>query len=288
MPRIPNRFNYEPPHATTRKWPACPQRGTLRVSRVEMPPLFSDDGIFTDGIWFMVAFIGEVVGLVITIWGGANSGGAIFIFATITVIMFVFCDIFFAIKLHRNVGRNNKLKSMLILENNPVLRAQYQAEMKEGRLGDTMYQLGIILIAIIKLVGIALLGIFATLVLYLPFLIIYAIVAYVHIKHTGYFFAEVTTQKLIDRGYNRGFAVNGANPAQERHGAFNTTALLNLPITSGNHSITLIDAGTFSYAINTLGVLLDEDITTFIIGQTRMNQTEIFNACRDHQITNWC
>ena len=295
MPRIPSRFDYQPPRATMNKWLSCRQDETLLIGTFEMPKLFSDEGSSSDSIWFMVAVLGEVIGLGITIIGGMRSGGQIFAFATLTVIMFILCDFFFAIKLHRNVGSKCKLKSLIILNAPPAVTAALKLKLKKGKFLDLIFQLGIMLIAIIKVIGIVLLGVFSEIILYLPFAIIYMIVAYVHLKHTGYFFAEQSTQRQINKGHKEWAesideSVDSAtiiHEAAENKANFKLKdKLQHLPKNHLGHNLESSKDDN-KYELRTKGILLDEDIIALISQQDHQNQAKLFREFRQFQITHF-
>lgn len=292
MCTIPNRTKFQPSAQTIQKCLATRKNNYLFVGGNNYPRYLSSTGNSADSLWFMVAIVGELVGLGTTIAGGARSGGAFLIFASITVIMFIFCDFFFAVKLHRNKARNCRLDSEEILldADDHAGRAAIRAERSEGRFADFWYKTGIILIAIIKLIGIVLLGVFGQLILYAPFAIIYLIVSYVHINHTGYYFAFMATENSMNKEHNKWAIEHRQNPhqphpldVQPHQQQLETLVPLNMPIQYALHRIE-IENETNNYMIHSTGILTDDDIVGLTTGQNPQNQVAIFKACRTRQL----
>lgn len=294
MITIKNAGSFQPSHDTLNKWLSTRKYGNMTddliVGGVPMPRYFSDVGDSTDRTWFMIAVLGELIGLVMTLWGGAKSGGSIFIFATMTIIMFIFCDFFFAYKLHRNKGEKCVLASrkLLVPDDDPAQIAALNFKENRGRFVDFLLGAGIIIIAITKVIGIALLGVFDEIILLVPFLILYSIVAYVHLQHTGYFFAYSATARALKKDY-KSYAINQVNSAQTIRQSVATSApLVGCPVIHFPHQI-IVDRNNTSnnYTIEAKGVLTDQDIISLINGQSNVNRITLFKACRSLQLQNY-
>ena len=290
---IPDKTFFQPSSQTLSKWLAT-RKGDIVVGRIPMPRYFSDVGNSKDQFWFIIAIIGELLGLGTALAGGMRSGGTFLIFAAISIIMFIFCDFFFAYKLHRNKENVCRLSSMQLLidDNEAADLAKIRQQLNKGKFADFMYQAGIIIIALVKVVGIVLLGVFNELIVYVPFAIIYFIVAYIHIQHTGYYFAYRGVENAMDRDYNE--FINGENKAQEiRERVSTTKPLVDLPIKHNPHQIAedheLIEEEEkgSTYVIIAKGVLNDEDIVSLIAGQSDENKITLFKACRKLQLGNY-
>ena len=260
-----------------------------------MPRFFSDLGNSSDSLWFMVAIIGELIGLGTTVYGGARSGGTFLIFATLAIIMFIFCDFFFAVKLHRNKGNQCKIDSLEMLNDADDTDAVAKLDglnlaKKKGKFADLLYQTGIILIAIIKVIGIVLLGVFNNLILYVPFAVVYLIVAYVHLNHTGYYFAYLATENAIKKDH-RAFADGGLKnkksglEVKEKRQTTSTSTPLKMPIQYTPHKIVPDGENNLTYIIHAKGVLTDDDIMGLVDGQSNENAIALFKACRRLQLT---
>ena len=102
--QIPDKSDFQPSAETLKKWLST-RKPTLNVGGVTMPGFFSDTGNSSDTGWFYVALFGELVGLLATLYGGMKSGGIFLILAALAILMFIFCDFFFAVKLHRKKAK---------------------------------------------------------------------------------------------------------------------------------------------------------------------------------------
>jgi hypothetical protein len=195
---IKDKSDFQPSTESLEKWLST-RKSSINVGGVSMPQFFSDTGNSADSAWFYIACIGELVGLVVTIWGGIKNGGIFLIFATLSIVMFVFCDFFFAILLHRKKATICKTQTLILLKDDSKKSslAKLDLDLKKGQFSDFLLVAGIILFALFKVIGVVLLGVFNNLILYLPIAIVYFIVAYIHIMHTGYYFAFRSTQNLL-------------------------------------------------------------------------------------------
>lgn len=297
---IPDKHAYQPSSESLTKWLSTRKgdlnEGNLNVGGVTMPRYFSDVGYSKDQFWFIMAILGEVSILGLTLYYGAMKGGTFFLFATITVIMFIFCDFFFAYKLHRNKGDKCKLASakLQLGDDDAAEMAKLRQRLNQGKIEDYLYQTGIIIIALFKVIGIMLLGISNELILYIPFAIIYFIVAYIHLQHTGYFFAYVAANNAIRKKDYNEFAKGELCQARITREMVSTIEpLRNLPVKHNPHEI-VIDKEILEnggdekhYVIVAKGVLTDEDIISLINGQTNENKIRLFKACRRLQMGNY-
>lgn len=292
---ILDRMAFQPSAETLKKWLST-RKPSFPISSISFPGFFSDEGNSSDQNWFIFALIGEVLGLGASIYAGliAEDIGTL-IFAVVVVIVFIILDIFFAIKLHRNEGNKTLILSrMLAFDEDNVKERQeiknMEYEIKKGKSVDFFYKFGIIIIALTKSIGLFLLealGPDAPIILYLLIAIIYFIVAYVHIYHTGFFLAYTSTQKAIDKEH-QGFA-KGDFIAKERVQGFSTPSELRLPMVQGTHSIIKDDENKlegFFYILKSKGVLIDDDIVSLTASQpqTDSNKIIVFKACRRLQV----
>lgn len=289
---IPGKNDFQPSPEALNLWLST-RKSNINIGGVSMPRFFSDTGNSADSNWFYLACFGEALGLGSTIYGGMRSGGIFLIFATLCIAMFIICDFFFAVKLHRNKAKICKNESLVLLKDDSIndhskIAAEIlklRLEIEQGKFSDFLLQTGIIFIAFVKVIGIVLLGVFNNLVLYLPFAIIYFIVAYVHIAHTGYYFAYKATQKKINSDYLE-FAT-GEHIAKEMRQLISTPSILNhMPIKHNPHEIVknLEEVGESNYIIKAKGLLTDEDIQNLVDGQNNSNKISLFRACRQLQV----
>lgn len=156
-----------------------------------------------------------------------------------------------------------------------------------GKPEDFLYQSGIVLIALIKVLAIVMLGVFNSLVLYIPFIIIFLIVAYIHINHTGYWWAYMVAQRAINREHIK-FATGQYKAIESDQTVETPKPLRRLPIRHMAHEIIENkDGGENSYIIKAKGILTDAEIIALITGQENANKIELFKMCRKLQFENY-
>lgn len=284
---IKDKSDFQPSTESLEKWLST-RKKSINVGGVSIPNFFSDTGNSADSNWFFIACIGEVLGLIITIYGGFKNGGIYIIFATLSIIMFVFCDFFFAILLHRRKSTICKTQTLILLTDDSKKDelARLDLDLEKGKFADFLLILGIILFAVFKVVGVFLLVVFGNvLILYIPIAIVYFIVAYIHIMHTGYYFAYRATQKRIDKDYKE--FTKGHHKAEK----FSlpvalTNKLRKMPIRNNPHEIVLNPAydDDLHYLIKVEGILTDKDITDLLDGQEGQDKIPLFKACRQLQV----
>lgn len=289
--RIPDKNDFQPSAQTLKKWLST-RKPTLDVAGAQFPGFLSDEGNTSDTNWFWIAFFGEMVGLFTTVYGGFRSGGIFLLLACLAILMFILLDYVFAVKLHRQEGLRCKWESEKILETDAAAIADIGFRLRRGRFLDFLLITGILVIAAVKIVGIVLLGVFNNIVLYIPFAVYYLIVAYVHIYHTGYYFAYRSTQKAIYRDHRHFASGETEYKAAEHRRPVQTASSLVMPAMHNPHEITNreSEAGTkagtngYSYTVKTKGVLTDSDVINLIDNQADSNRITLFKVCRKLQM----
>jgi hypothetical protein len=289
MPKIPNRFEFEPDSDALKQWLST-RKKKLQVANMSIPGLFTDTRFDVDQSWFLLAMFGELIGIVLTIYGGYASGGMFLLISIVIVFGLLFIDIFCAIKLHRNVGRHCWIDSYIYLngEEEPEERNRLLFE-KEKNKPLNFILIGLIfLVILIKIAAVVLLGVFNNILIYIPILALYLVVGYVHIYHTGYWLAHRKTSKM----FRKQFENNGNNAIQKSQPFSTKNKLRNIPIINGEHRIEVDNTvnektNTFNYLLTTKGILRDEDIQLLITGQENLQRIEIAEACRKHQFLNY-
>jgi hypothetical protein len=286
---IKNKKDFQPSSETLKKWLAT-RKADMNIRGNIVPGFFGDDGYSADTNWFYIAIAGEIAGLVATIYGAARGGPQFMTIAAVGVIMFIFCDLFFALKLHRNESQKCRLRSDMFMADgadNSQTIAAINKQLSGGKTLDFLLKMGIILIALIKVFAVILLGVFNSLALYLPFIVIFLIVAYVHIYHTGHFWAYAGTQKAINKEYDQYSSTTGDSDrfkATSQRDTFETPLPLVLPTRHARHEIVQNqEKGGNNYILNRNGILTDGDIQDLAMGQDDANVRPIIKACRRMQ-----
>ncbi len=285
---IPFKPDFQPTSQTLRKWLST-RKTPINFNGIQIPAYFSDTGNSADSNWFWIAVIGEVTGIIMTFYGGFRNGGVFIWLAMLGILAFVFCDFFFAVLLHRKKAVECELKSrrFIIGDSNKPEIVKIQKELEQGKLLDFFLQVGIIFIGLFKTIAIVLLGVFNNITLYVPFLIIYLIVSYIHLKHTGYFFAYLSTEKGIQDDFKK-FA-EGENLAKSSTHSISFNTRLNGHMKHGSHEIVFDreENGEFKYDIHIKGVLTDEDIIFLLNAQNQSDKLILFKEMRDIQLSNF-
>ncbi len=284
---IPDKTDFQPSAETLKKWLAT-RKPTLTVGGLPVPSYFNDSGNSSDTTWIWVAVIGEFLGLGATVYGGTKSGGLFMFLAILAIVLFIILDVVFAKWLHRNEADKCQLQSVRLLKDDSKKQeiADLNNKLEKGKLLDYFLETLIILIALLKVVGIVVLGLFNHIGLYIPFAIIFLIVAYVHIKHTGYWLAYRSTENSIASEYKK-FANGGFEAKNAEQLVTTQSTLRNVPIKHAPHEIvanTDAKEGEYKYVIKAKGVLTDNDIVNLIQGQEDGNKIALFKASRQLQL----
>lgn len=286
MPPILNKTVFEPSNGALNEWLAT--RKPQFNFNGDVPGFFSDAGEDSDSAWFWGGgVVGEVMGFLALSAGGLINGGVYLLLALFGAIGFVFLDGFLALKLHRREGRRCKLRTQIYIEEDEATKADLKHELSCGRGTDFFIKAAIFFIAVLKIVAILVLGVFTAIILYIPFLVIYSIVAYVHTNHTGYWWAYRKTARHFKKDHDE----IKSHPAQTRSATVPLKApLQGVPLKHTPHDINRTEAKNpaedYEYTITAKGVLTDEDIQNLILqhAQTQENQAVVFKACRRLQL----
>lgn len=301
MPSIPARFQFEPNKDALKLWLAT-RKEEKHYGMKDAPGLFSTHAFGTDQFFFVLAFILELVGVGLLIANGFSLGDRQFaIIAIIGAIGMFLADLFLAFLLHRNHGRKCLGRNRLKITEDESSRVVIQKQLKAGRLGNGLIIIGMILIAVIKFLGIILLGTFDHLAIYISLFVMFSFIVYVHINHTGYFIYEWLTNRAIKNQYadfvepDKSKVKASVKEAKIREFYFiGDTNLLDgdrKEIISNEHKIVGTNKkegsakGKYAYLLVTKGLLIDEDISGFLqTGMDKQQRTLIASACVDHQI----
>ena len=291
MPLIPNRSNFEPTQNSLSKWLST-RKSKIQIANSSIHGFYSDFNFSEDARWFWIGIIGEIIGILLIFVGAAKKGSFFVVVAIVLAVAFAICDIFCAKLLHRNVAKRCWIDSMMYIIGtlNPVRIQELALKKEDGKSIDNLLKAGIILIGVIKFGGVVALGTIKSVGFYVPIFILYGLVCYVHLLHTGYFLAYSRTEKLFKKDYIN-FA-QGQNTARALSHPFETPSeLVNIPIRVGE--IVEIDKDPHNndktkhkYILKTKGILIDDDITLLLAGQQPQNRDRLAYECRYHQITN--
>lgn len=297
---IPNKSKFQPSKKVLELWLAT-RKYNINIGGTLMPQFFSDTGNAADSKWVLIAAFGEILGLILMIIGGIKHGGIWLIFAIISISLFIIVDLIIAWKLHRNKAKICKINSLELLEdeeNAPILE-NLKLEKEKGKAIDFLLITVLIIIAIAKVFGIFILGVFNGLTIYIPIACIYFIVAYIHINNTGYYFAYKSLEWALKDEFRNEFT-QGKLMAEKKDGTISTTKKIEkpLPIQYNPHEIVEITTAEsqnkeldgnkiYKYKINALGVLTDDDLINLIHGFDPEHKIAFFKAGRIIQMQDY-
>lgn len=281
MPDIKDRQQFEPNHDARKVW-----LGTRKGKKVgNISGFYSTEGYHSDTSWVIVAICIELIAVGLTIYGGFNKGGVWLIVAIIAICAFVILDFIGANLYHkpeagRNLARaNNELANAA---NEVQAAGGFQLQMQEGKGYKFFGGFFIILSSFIKIASILLLGNF-NIIIYLVIAMFYFLVVYIHIKHTGYFWAEWSATRMFERQHDLWASGDKTFNARQFISVFKTNEHI-IDINQNGHSITKVKNDDNSYQLQTNGILLDDDISQLLNGQPRTAISIICSECRLHQI----
>ena len=317
--------DFQPSEESRKKWLST-RKLPQPIGVVNFPGYYKTDGYSNDTSWFLLAFGVEIVALIVTIIGGFSKSIGFGIISIIIVILFILFDFLGAKLVHKFVGEIQKIKNSIVTEINPTRIEGHYLNIQKYKSKFSKY-LGIFLIilsSVLKIFAIFLLFNRFPLPLMFIMIISYLLVIYIHITHTGYWYAEYDLRKSFKNEYEK-FAVgtvagnvNINNVAKPNREPFTTNIKLNLDnsIISGPHQILFQNSNEvahgamvfiyspnnngearvesydkqegqfYNYMLETIGVLTDEDIIGFTKGQNAGQSSVIALACLNFQIQN--
>jgi hypothetical protein len=184
--------------------------------------------------------------------------------------------------------------------------ARIKDAMKEGKAVNFLIVLGMILIALVKLAGIIFLGMFDHLAIVVALAIMFGIIVYVHVYHTGFYIYEVLTGRAFQKQFKKYSSLTTRSMHSDRpfHAEtrlatfYNNEDLLGFDkegnprseLMAHRHKISKVKGkereGKQAFQLETTGILIDEDIATFL-GQGGLDgdqKTIIARICRGHQL----
>jgi len=325
MSIIQNPEDFQPSEESRKKWLST-RKNPQPIGIINFPGYYKTDGYSSDKYWFLLAFGVEIVALIVTIIGGFSKSTGFGIVAVIIVILFVLFDFLGARLVHKFVGEIQKIKNQILIENDPTKIEGHYLNIKKYKTDFSKY-LGVFLIilsSLLKVFSIYILISRFPLSLVYIMVISYLLVIYIHIKHTGYWYAEFILRRSFRKEYEK-YAVGKVagnidtnNIASSKKMPFTTNIKLNFEdvICSGPHKITfensnLVSHGSsvfmyspnnngeakvesfdkqegqfYNYMIQTIGTLTDENIGGFTHGQNTGQSSVIALACLNFQIQN--
>jgi hypothetical protein len=313
MPIIENRQDFEPSADARKNWLATRKK----TYPYALPGFYNTIDNQKDSGWFILAACIEAAAIILTLYGGISKsmtrgfshGGVIYLAGSIILIfMFFICDFVGIYFYHRNVGERCLIRNKIRLETDPGAQEGLRNDLSKGVFFKVMGVILIVISALLKIGAIFLLGSFA-LFFYVIMAILYLIVIYIHLAHTGYYLAETSTERIFKKQHNEWS--NGRKNATNINlpgGHVKYEITIPKPITTfeseiklktenniiqgGNHHYIRLEEEKkvdeekiiYVYILEATGLLIDDDINSLTRGQTPQAGNIIAEACLRHQL----
>jgi hypothetical protein len=268
-----------------------------------MPGYFHTDHYKRDKNWFNLAIFIELLAFFLTVNGGYSRGGEWGFIAILTALFFIVFDIVGAQLLHNKVSKKCRYLNLAVIEKDPIAAEGFIKEAKAVNGKQILGYCLIIFSAFLKYFALFLLGSFKLSILSI-IILLYLIVIYIHIYHTGYFFAEFKRIQTLKKEQNlfrkelmlkaQGLSIESQFQASTIIGQNSIGGFLRLNLPEGHVSYdghklieTIIGPDLYSYRLETKGLLTDEQIISFTQNQNEEQCKFILNLCIAHQINNY-
>ncbi len=296
MPDIKKRDEFQPSKDALELWLKTRKR-PIDCGVQTLPGYYQTAGYSTDVSWVYLALCVEVAAVVLTLYGGWYRGGDYLIGATIVVFLFLSLDYVGTRFFHKPLGKRCKVRNKLLLASDQKEIERLRKELGEGTLIQAFGVFLIVLSAAFKIMAILFLGSFNTF-FYAIMTILYIIVVYIHISHTGYVLSEIATSQKFKKDYENWWKKKDdvIKTKHEPESEFESKVKLNLrnnEISIGLHKIVPqpqsdsdLEDGVYKYKIQTKGVLTDDDIERLIgaVAQSPQQAGAIALGCLRHQL----
>lgn len=289
--KIKDKNIFEPDFQTKQKWLST-RKEPFHNNVVHLPGFYQNSESNADSILFWMAFTFEMVTVCLILFGGLNKSESIMRWASVgTAVLLIILDAIGAYWVHKQKGEICKLNNLMLAD--PDNQKGYEKEKEKGSSFNFLGKSFIILSGILKMGGIFLFfGIPLTVLFILP--LIYGFIIYIHIFHTGYYFANKSFKNRYNNQQDE-FAVDKKNGIMSKYSAvirhheiISTTRLLPPNSSSrvvGQHELAL-NSKTNKYTLTTKGVLRDDEIHRFMDGLGNDQKAIISLECLKHQTTN--
>jgi len=275
------RHSIMPDHSTLESW-----LGTRKTARGKHIGIFQTHNYSKDNSMFWVAMFGEIVGGLLLLYGlFAFYGGSGFytIGITIAVILGVGLDYLLALHLHRNIGYFRFVNIFRNINNRNQNSEDINAKLYRINKDITKPKHTIIDITcktLLYVVGLFKAIVFVELfsgfiqqpVVYVACAIGYLLIAFIHIKHTGYRHAEMVFQKKYRKCTDSWSKESGDDRSSHKYRIlsvekFGPAAYSQRTFQSDGIDIKEIDLGNVKvekigneYVIKYLGLVFDDEI----------------------------
>jgi hypothetical protein len=213
------------------------------------------------------------------------EGGFVFL-SVIPVLFAIIVDVYLAIQLHSYIPNRLELKNRAKAESDPATAAKFEQQSKQGVMTETLIKFAIYLLGTLK--GIAyFLYVGSVDPQVVLMILIFLIIASLHITTTGYWVAEFMLRLSIKKQVEEHILnpSSTTNRAIERTSIFKADSTIKT-INIGQHKLQQGDNNN-EYKLITIGVLTDNDLAAMVAVQPSVSlQSVVASACIKHQIQN--
>jgi hypothetical protein len=236
----------------------------VTLGGVTLPGLFSTRYKTPFLLLFLLALILEIYGM-FTLY---NVGGFHYGFAVLLVLL----DLIFAFLGHLPQKKITIIKNERLLTDESIRQEQLRRKMLQYRIRQNFFYFLIGFLAIFKIISFY----FFRMLIDAPFLlliVIYLIVAFIHIRITGYTIFEIIRSMAERNEYGKYIAKGKSQLLTNIKHSFISETHLNPCTLNGVHS--LKENGINKYELETNGVLYDDELTSLVNQQQTPNAKAI-------------
>lgn len=275
MDNYPNPDLFKASDSTLKYWLSTRKNVYSLQPGLNHPGLFRTDEYRRDNRAFWMAFLFEVLGGALVVYGAQKFGLAALVISLLVIGGMIWVDVLVAKALVRNEGRFRWVEAKKILEENKPNRneaqiLQYENYLKHSRAktNDALLIATLYLIAFVK---------WAAFTILIPIHILYYVVlgaiflriAYIHQKHSGFKFKEDAFQKELKIDHLKW--VNGdplyAAPVQSHEAELGYESDFQLNVSSAQQTISIRSvqsAGGYKYRVSYKTIIFDTEIKSLI------------------------
>jgi hypothetical protein len=267
MAEIQQNHGFQPSREALMKW-----LGTRKLARtrgkVTLPGLFQTYNYQKDASAFVLVILLEILGLfaLIVAWKRLDA------VAVGVVVAFFLIDLFCAWRLHKNHGRFTLVANKKILNNEDAKEVSIlEASLSSEKIIINICKLAIIIIAMMKIYAFTVLS-YKINGITLAVILIYALIAMIHIYNTGYFLAERRTISSIKSDFSAFLGKNANSSSIELNAVSHYVFINNMLLKEhrvNQHTLTKINKEDeqLAYQFQSTGVLTDDELDLFVTVQ---------------------
>jgi hypothetical protein len=293
MPSFPKRSELSPKSESLMSYTET-QKTKLQITPgYGLPGLNISVNHDRNAFWFKVAMFGELLGLLLTIWGGVSYGDVGLGIAVILVVaLFIVADWFIArLRISTNNGiicLNENLKESYSPPKGDAEKMhkieQCNVKIAKAKQSNTILTICLFLMACVKTLALFFVGsVFGSTIFVIAMGVYFLIIAYIHSTISPYYFGYIKTKSNFNTDYNNEYSL----PAEKMSRPFMLQADLSNDFLSKknvDNAVFIISTGNaHEYLIKTKSIIYDDDIKLLIGGFGEDDQKVIAKACHELQ-----